>query len=161
MWKVFCLGLLVGWLVEWLIDWMFWRRNRYVVAADAPAPTAQAARAAVIAPVAGPAAAAAPASPAAAGWTPYRDDEIEAIEGIGPKIAELLRARGIGDFRKIADTPVAELAAILEAAGPRFRLANPTTWPEQAALAARRDWTGFEKLKQALTAGVRKPGDGQ
>lgn len=173
MWKGFCLGLLVGWLVEWLIDWMFWRRNRYAAQASiathyagagtygplthggtattgtAPAPLATAANPSGTA----------GAATAGAAWAPYGQEQLEAIEGIGPKIAELLRAAGITTFRRLADTPTVELARILEQAGPRFRLADPATWCEQADLAARGDWAGFEALKEKLVAGVRKSAD--
>jgi predicted flap endonuclease-1-like 5' DNA nuclease len=89
------------------------------------------------------------------------EDDLEVVEGIGPKINELLRAEGIVTFAQLAGTPVARLSKILEAAGPRFALAHPETWPEQADLLARRDFAGFEKLKQELIGGVRKAGPTQ
>ncbi len=82
-------------------------------------------------------------------------DDIEVVEGIGPKIAELLHADGIYTFRELALVPVARLSAVLEAGGPRFKLANPGTWSEQARLLADGDFVAFEKLKAELTAGVR------
>ncbi len=151
MWQYFCLGLLVGWLLEWVIDWAFWRRpestRERVPAGGAwggPAVNAAAAGAAAGVPVG-----------AIGGAAAYAQDDLEAIEGIGPKIAELLRANQIRDFAGLAAAPMADLVKILDAAGPNFRLANPGTWAEQAALAARGDWAAFERLRRELVAGVR------
>jgi len=154
MWQYFCLGLLVGWLLEWVIDWAFWRRPDSA-RAQAPAGGAWGSPA-VSAAVAG-AAAGAPtgAQPGAIGAAAYAQHDLEAIEGIGPKIAELLRANQIRDFAGLAAAPMTDLVRILDAGGPNFRLANPGTWAEQAALAARGDWVAFERLRQELVAGVR------
>lgn len=88
------------------------------------------------------------------------DDDLEVVEGIGPKIAELLHAAGIHTFAQLAGAPVQQLRQVLETAGPRFALAKPETWPEQANLLARGDFVAFEKLKDELVGGVRKSDDG-
>lgn len=62
-------------------------------------------------------------------------DNLVLIEGIGTKIASILNGVGIYTFAQLADTPVARLKDILKAAGSRFSIHNPTTWPNQAALA--------------------------
>jgi large subunit ribosomal protein L20 len=82
-------------------------------------------------------------------------DDLVQIEGVGPKINELLKAQGITTFAKLAATPVAQLKEILAAGGPRFKMWDPTTWPEQAALAAKGEWDAFEKLKKELDGGRR------
>lgn len=82
-------------------------------------------------------------------------DDLVRLEGIGPKIAERLQAAGIRTFAELANTPVARLEAVLAEAGPRFRLAAPQTWPEQAALLAAGDEAGFAALTAKLTAGRR------
>jgi predicted flap endonuclease-1-like 5' DNA nuclease len=61
-------------------------------------------------------------------------DDLEVVEGIGPKIAQLLRQHGITTFVQLATASPAEILAILEKGGPNFRIANPGTWPEQAVL---------------------------
>ena len=83
-------------------------------------------------------------------------DDIEKIEGIGPKIAQLLRRDGITSFAQLAATPVAHLQRVLKAGGSRFVQHDPTTWPEQAALAAAGDWEAFDKLTDELVGGRRK-----
>jgi predicted flap endonuclease-1-like 5' DNA nuclease len=86
---------------------------------------------------------------------PTQADDLIKIEGIGPKIAQVLADAGISTFAALADTPVARLREILNAAGSRYRITDPTTWPEQAALAARGDWAAFDDLVARLKAGKR------
>jgi predicted flap endonuclease-1-like 5' DNA nuclease len=81
-------------------------------------------------------------------------DDLEIIEGIGPKIAALLIQQGITTFRQLADSPQERLEEILIAAN--FRLANPGTWAEQAGLAAAGDLDSLQQLKDKLKAGRRK-----
>ena len=83
-------------------------------------------------------------------------DDLELIEGIGPKIAGLLNDAGISTFDALAKADAAKLHAVLEAAGSKFNMAKPETWPEQAALAAAADWAAFDKLTTELVGGVRK-----
>jgi predicted flap endonuclease-1-like 5' DNA nuclease len=91
----------------------------------------------------------------AAGFSLERDDALEIIEGIGPKIAELLRAAGVTRFVQLAQMTPAQIQPILDAAGPNFRLAVPDTWPEQAVLAAQNHWRALKSLQDALIAGQR------
>ena len=86
---------------------------------------------------------------------PAAPDELRKIEGIGPKIAEILNEHGILTFEQLAKTKVARLEEILEEAGPRFRMAVPETWPEQAALAAVEDWEGLKLFQDELVGGKR------
>ena len=83
-------------------------------------------------------------------------DDLEKIEGIGPKIAQVFAKAGIVTFAQLAETPVERLQELLKSAGPRFASHNPTTWPEQAKLAAAGDWDAFNKLTDELVAGLRK-----
>lgn len=63
-------------------------------------------------------------------------DKLTLIEGIGPKVQEILTAQGIETFEKLAATSVEQLKTILEEQGGVYLAMDPTTWPEQAALAA-------------------------
>ncbi len=80
------------------------------------------------------------------------------IEGIGPKIEELLNNAGVLTFRQLADAPVEQIQGILNAAGPRFRVHNPATWGEQAELACGWKWTELKTLQDKLIGGnvIRK-----
>ncbi len=86
---------------------------------------------------------------------PSKPDDLKRIEGIGPKIAELLNAAGITTFAQLAQTDVETLRQILVKAGRRFALASPETWPEQAALAAKGDWDALKRLQDSLKGGRR------
>jgi ribosomal protein L30 len=86
--------------------------------------------------------------------TPAQADDLEQIEGIGPKIASVLKAAGIVTFADLAAADTSRLAEILEQE-PNLRLADPGTWPEQAALAAAGDWDGFKALTERLKGGKR------
>jgi len=112
---------------------------------DAPAPKKQAAPQAA-APVPAPKAEA----PAPSG----KPDDLKKIEGIGPKISELLIAGGIPTFQALADANIDDVKAILDAAGPRYRIANPVTWAQQASLAAAGRWDELESLQDRIKGGV-------
>jgi predicted flap endonuclease-1-like 5' DNA nuclease len=96
-----------------------------------------------------------PAHPATAGFAVRGDTDIEIVEGIGPKIAELLRARGLGSFGALAQASPGTLREILDDNGPAYRVADPSTWPEQARLAADGRWDELKTLQDSLNAGRR------
>jgi len=85
--------------------------------------------------------------------TVVKADDLALIEGVGPKIAELLNAAGIITFAKLADTKPSEIKAILEAAGKRYQMHDPATWPKQAALARDGKTAELAKLQDQLKAG--------
>lgn len=80
-------------------------------------------------------------------------DELEIIEGIGPKIAMLLYDSGIFTFRDLATTPVYKIQELLDQAGPQFALHDPSTWTQQAKLAAEGRWNDLDALKFYLVGG--------
>ena len=54
------------------------------------------------------------------------------IDGIGPKVSGLMKNAGVETITQLAATRVERLQEILDAAGPRFGVIDPSTWPEQA-----------------------------
>lgn len=90
------------------------------------------------------------------GFVPFKNgkDNLLTIEGIGPKIRDLLAAQGIHNFNDLASTPVNVLQDIIDWAGPTFRLAKPASWPTQANMCLQRDWAGLRALQDELVAGV-------
>ena len=56
-------------------------------------------------------------------------------------------------FIQLASTSAERLKEILTDAGPRFSIANPTTWPKQAALAAKGEWDALQELQDQLDGG--------
>ncbi len=92
----------------------------------------------------------------AAGFALQGADDLQIIEGIGPKIAELLKQDGIHTFAQLSRAPISRIQTVLDAAGPNYRLANPQTWPDQADLAARNRWPSLKAMQDGLTGGNRK-----
>ena len=84
---------------------------------------------------------------------PLRFDDLTVIEGIGPQIAQLCVARGIDSWWVMANTDPDRLRRMLAAAGPRFQVHDPSSWPEQGRLLATGDWAGFQRLTHALRGG--------
>lgn len=84
---------------------------------------------------------------------PAPPDDLKRIEGIGPKISSLLQDAGIATFAQLAAASVEQLREVLAAAN--LRIADPTTWPEQAALAAAGDLDGLASLQSELKGGRR------
>jgi predicted flap endonuclease-1-like 5' DNA nuclease len=107
-------------------------------------------------PVAGTDPTLAPLQAAAAAVTAMAPDDLELIEGIGPKIATLLKQNGITSFVQLADCDVADLRRILDQGGRRFQVANPGTWPQQARLIATGQWDALKELQDRLASGVER-----
>ncbi|MBK8564567.1 MAG: hypothetical protein IPN76_14840 [Saprospiraceae bacterium] len=110
--------------------------------------------------VAKAAAPAAKAAPKAAAAKPVAAkavvaDDLTKIEGIGPKIAELLKAAGIVTFKDLTAAKAATVKSILDAAGKRFQMHDPSTWAEQSKLAANGEWEKLAKLQDALKGGKK------
>ena len=83
-----------------------------------------------------------------------RLNDLTVVEGIGPKIADLLHTTGgIKTWWQLHRTDVATLRSLLEGAGPRFQIHDPSSWPQQAGLLARGDWEEFKELAADLQAG--------
>jgi predicted flap endonuclease-1-like 5' DNA nuclease len=80
-------------------------------------------------------------------------DDLKRIEGIGPKIEELLNAAGIQTFKELSAEKADKLKGILDAAGKRYQMHDPTTWPKQAKLAAAGNWEALTKLQDELKGG--------
>jgi large subunit ribosomal protein L20 len=97
---------------------------------------------------------AAPSSqgPGAFGFRPQR----AGLEGIGPKITELLRAAGIDTFAKLEKADVAALQKILKDGGSHFNTAQPGTWPKQAGMVVRAEWAALRKWQDELDGGVAR-----
>ena len=73
------------------------------------------------------------------------NDNFKKIEGIGPKIETVLYEAGINTYADLRASDTETLRAILDAAGPAFKMHDPETWPYQADLAYNDKW---DKLKE-------------
>ena len=82
-----------------------------------------------------------------------KQDDLKLVEGIGPKIEELMHAAGITTWAELAAAPIEKLEAILDEAGPRFRIHDPATWGKQAAMADAAQWAELEAYQDELKGG--------
>jgi predicted flap endonuclease-1-like 5' DNA nuclease len=84
---------------------------------------------------------------------PREPDDLTRLEGIGPKIRDLLAENGIATFAQLAASSMEQLRSILNGAGARFRIADPRTWPDQALLARNGDWEALKAFQGTLKGG--------
>ena len=96
---------------------------------------------------------AAPKKEAKAKKETAKADDLKKIEGIGPKIAEILGNNEIGSFEALASANVDNLKEILANAGSRYKMFDPTSWPDQAKLAASADWDKLKEMQDQLKGG--------
>jgi predicted flap endonuclease-1-like 5' DNA nuclease len=89
----------------------------------------------------------------AIGFAGAKADNLKIIEGVGPKIEGLLKDGGINNWSELAKAEVATIQGILDAAGPRYKLAKPGTWPTQAGLAAAGKWSELKAYQDSLNGG--------
>lgn len=82
-----------------------------------------------------------------------KKDDLKIVEGIGPKIEELFNNAGIYSFDDLANTDPERLKEILDAGGSRFQMHDPSTWPEQSALARDGKWDELKKWQDDLNKG--------
>lgn len=82
-------------------------------------------------------------------------DDLQVVEGIGPKIEEILNSNGIYTWRELAGTPISNLEHILERAGKRFAMHEPKTWPKQAQMADQAQWDELRKWQDELHGGIQ------
>jgi len=82
-----------------------------------------------------------------------KKDDLKKIEGIGPKIASILTENGIATFADLAAADPEKIREILVAQGSRYKMHDPTTWPQQAALAAEGQWDELKELQDNLKGG--------
>jgi len=80
-------------------------------------------------------------------------DDLTKIEGIWPKIAELLIAAGIITFADLSGSKIADLRKILADGGSRFAMHDPKTWKKQATLAKNGKRDELKKLQDELDGG--------
>lgn len=80
-------------------------------------------------------------------------DDLKLVEGIGPKIEELFHNAGLKTWAAVADSKPEKLKEILEAAGERFHMHNPATWPKQCKMMVEDEWAELKNYQQNLNGG--------
>jgi predicted flap endonuclease-1-like 5' DNA nuclease len=81
-------------------------------------------------------------------------DNLKLIEGIGPKMEEILNEAKISNFKELASATPEKLQEILQNAGNRYAVQNPSTWAMQAKLAEAGKWEELDNLKKRIVKGV-------
>ena len=85
--------------------------------------------------------------------TSNKADDLTLIEGVGPKAAEALVASGIDTFAKLAKASADDVKTILDASESKVQHLDPTTWAQQAQLAADGKMDELKKLQDELNGG--------
>ena len=80
-------------------------------------------------------------------------DDLKLVEGIGPKIEELFHAAGIKTWKALSETSIERCKEILDAAGERFQIHNPGTWPKQCELMYEGKWQELKEWQDKLDGG--------
>ena len=75
-------------------------------------------------------------------------DDLKKIEGIGPKIEEVLNQGGIYTFSQLSNSNIERLNILLDKAGNRFKMHDPETWPIQASFASKGDWSALKEFNK-------------
>ena len=63
-----------------------------------------------------------------------KPDDLKLVNGIGPKLEEVLKGQGMLTLLQMSQTPLPQLQELVHHAGEKFRLCDPETWAEQAGL---------------------------
>ena len=80
-------------------------------------------------------------------------DDLIKIEGIGPKVQDLLYSAGITTYAQLAEADPTSIRTILVSAGGQFAVHDPSTWPDQAKLAAVGEWDKLFAWQDQLDGG--------
>ena len=81
-------------------------------------------------------------------------DDLTRVEGIGPKIAKLLGIAGINSYGDLANSQLSKLQDILAKGGSNYATHDPSSWSQQAELAAAAKWDELNDLQKRLIGGV-------
>lgn len=84
---------------------------------------------------------------------PTKKDDLKVVEGIGPKIEQLLFEAEIYTWDDLSKTDVSFIQTILDKAGPNFKVHNPESWPFQAKLATENRWEELNKWQDEHKGG--------
>lgn len=120
-------------------------------APEAPAEEAAPEEAAPEAPVAEEAPA--PEETPAIEEAPAAADDLKKIEGIGPKVEEILHQNNIKTYSDLAAADAAKIKEILSEKGGTYAAMDPTTWPDQSKMAAEGKWDELKKWQDELDGG--------
>ena len=85
--------------------------------------------------------------------TQSANDDLQKIEGIGPKVEEALKAAGITSYAALAKARAEELQTLLGMTEGTFNAVDTSTWPEQAQMAKDGKWDELKEWQDRLQGG--------
>lgn len=125
-WEIIIM-LLISFLLGWFFRWLWDRsENPVIIVQEDPRPEK---------------------------YRKFTEENLQVVEGIGPKIEELLKNNGVMNWHMLAASPTESLKAILQKGGERFQMHDPSSWPDQAALAIEGKWVELEEYQVLLPGG--------
>ncbi len=84
------------------------------------------------------------------------ENDLKIVEGIGPKISDILVKRGITTWKALSvAVPETIKNFLLEDGGELYRIHDPGTWPYQAKLAHEGKWDELKALQDNLIGGKK------
>lgn len=81
------------------------------------------------------------------------NDDLKKVEGIGPKIEQILHQAGILTYSDLSKAKAETLKQLLTEAGNRFKMHDPTSWGKQAKLLKDGKLDELQKLQDELKGG--------
>ena len=84
------------------------------------------------------------------------ENDLKIVEGIGPKISDILVRRGISTWKALSEAdPVIIKDYLLQDGGEQYRIHIPDTWPYQSKLAHEGRWEELKALQDNLIGGKK------
>lgn len=83
----------------------------------------------------------------------WKKNDLKIVEGIGPKIEKLLKEAGLDSWKKLSKASFEDIRTVLDGGGAKFKIADPTTWPQQSRLAYEGKFDELEALQEVLKGG--------
>lgn len=90
---------------------------------------------------------------AASKFAALKEDNLQVVEGVGPKMNKFLNGHGIVTWANLASKNAKEIKGLLDKEGNKYRIIDPTTWTDQAALARDGKWEELIVLQKQLDTG--------
>lgn len=84
---------------------------------------------------------------------PAAADDLKKVEGIGPKIEELLNKAGISTYAQLGAASEDQLKGILTEAGGIYASKDPSTWAKQSQMADAGEWDALKVWQDELDGG--------
>ena len=126
-WEIMIM-LLIAFLLGWLFGYL-WHRGERAANSDDPTPER---------------------------FGNVKRDDLKIVEGIGPKIENLLKGAGIKTMADLAKADIITLKKVLTGGGDRFQMHDPSSWADQASLAVESKWDDLAKYQDLLIGGRSK-----